>query len=53
VDFDKCGLRPGEAWKAQNLARLQRSLRKEASRRSPFFGTEADWEWLMSGYASG
>lgn len=52
VDFDKCGLRPGEDWKLQNLARLQRSLRKEASRLSPFHGTQADWEWLMSGYAS-
>ena len=50
VDFDKCGLRPGEDWKAQNLARLQRSLRKEASRLSPFFGTAADWDGLLSGY---
>jgi 3-deoxy-D-manno-octulosonic-acid transferase len=53
VDFDKCALRPGEDWKAQNLARLQRSLHKEASRLSPFHGSEADWEWLMSGYTSG
>ena len=53
VDFDKCGLRPGQDWKAHNLARLQRSLRKEASRLSPFHGTKTDWEWLMSGYTSG
>lgn len=50
VDFDKCGLRPGHAWKAQNLARLQRSLRKEAGRRTPFHWTEADWPHLLAGY---
>lgn len=50
VDFDRCGLRPGGDWKTRNLARLRRSLHKEASRLSPFHGSPADWDWLMSGY---
>ncbi|WP_234262979.1 3-deoxy-D-manno-octulosonic acid kinase [Hydrogenophaga sp. NFH-34] len=52
VDFDKCGLRPGTAWKAQNLARLQRSLRKEAGRRQPFHWREDDWAHLQHGYGA-
>ena len=51
VDFDKCGVRPGEAWKQQNLDRLRRSLRKEHGRRSQFHWDEARWDDLMRGYA--
>ncbi|CAH0534680.1 3-deoxy-D-manno-octulosonic acid kinase [Vibrio stylophorae] len=29
IDFDKCGSKQGEGWKADNLARLQRSFIKE------------------------
>ncbi len=50
VDFDKCGLRTGEAWKPQNLARLLRSLRKEATRVTPYHWTEAEWPLLVAGY---
>ena len=50
VDFDKCGLRPGEAWKAQNLQRLLRSFRKESTRCPQFFWTESDWDALFAGY---
>lgn len=51
VDFDKCGVRPGEAWKQENLERLRRSLRKEQGRRHPFHWDEARWDDLLKGYA--
>lgn len=50
VDFDKCGVRTGDDWKPKNLARLLRSLRKEATRVTPYHWTEADWALLMAGY---
>lgn len=50
VDFDKCAFRAGVDWKAQNLARLQRSLRKEAHRLKPFHGQDSDWNCLLSAY---
>jgi 3-deoxy-D-manno-octulosonic-acid transferase len=52
VDFDKCGLRAGHAWKAANLARLQRSLAKEMGRHngSWHWQAKADWALLMQGY---
>lgn len=52
VDFDKCRVQPGDAWKADNLARLLRSLRKEAGRVSPYHWDEADWARLTSAYAA-
>jgi len=52
VDFDKCGHRPGEAWKAPNLGRLQRSLRKEAGRRPGFHWQESAWAGLLHAYTS-
>ncbi|MBL0917529.1 MAG: 3-deoxy-D-manno-octulosonic acid kinase [Hydrogenophaga sp.] len=52
VDFDKCAVRPGEAWKAANLARLLRSLRKEASRQDSCHWREADWALLTAAYQS-
>lgn len=50
VDFDKCDVRPGEDWKAHNLARLLRSLRKEATRNQPFLWHEEDWPRLVDAY---
>ncbi len=50
VDFDKCERRAGDSWKAQNLARLQRSLRKEQARRPGFQWDEAHWAVLLEGY---
>lgn len=52
VDFDKCAVRAGDAWKTQNLERLLRSLRKEQTRRSPFHWDEARWADLMAAYAA-
>lgn len=54
VDFDKCGFRPGDAWKAGNLARLLRSLRKELRLDPGFRWTEAtDWAAFLDGYQRG
>lgn len=53
IDFDKCGRRPGDAWKTSNLQRLLRSLRKEHQRRPHFQWDEADWAHLVNGYQSG
>lgn len=54
VDFDKCGFRPGDAWKADNRARLLRSLRKELRLDPGFRWTEAtDWTAFLDGYERG
>ena len=50
IDFDKCQRRQGDAWKAGNLQRLLRSLRKEQARRTGFHWNEADWADLINGY---
>ena len=50
VDFDKCETRCGEAWKALNLQRLQRSLRKELGRLPGFHWQDSDWAHLQAGY---
>lgn len=50
VDFDKCEVRAGTDWKAANLARLQRSLRKEARRQPGFHWHEGDWAALQAAY---
>ena len=50
IDFDKCGLLPAGAWQQANLARLQRSLRKELSLHPGFAWDESQWPWLLQGY---
>lgn len=50
VDFDKCEQRCGKAWKALNLHRLQRSLRKELGRLPSFHWQNSDWGDLRAGY---
>ncbi len=50
VDFDKCETRSGGEWKANNLQRLERSLRKEAARSKPFHWTPGELEALFAGY---
>ncbi|MGL5336255.1 MAG: 3-deoxy-D-manno-octulosonic acid kinase [Enterovibrio sp.] len=49
IDFDKCGVRKGEGWKAQNLARLKRSFVKECSREAILW-QPSDWQALLDGY---
>ena len=51
VDFDKCRLRAGEAWKADNLARLRRSLSKEKARHPRLHWCEENWKAFFSGYS--
>lgn len=50
VDFDKCGFRPGNSWKAGNLERLHRSLRKESRLDPDFRWDAAQWEDFLAGY---
>jgi 3-deoxy-D-manno-octulosonic-acid transferase len=50
IDFDRGRHRSGERWKAANLRRLLRSLRKEAARHPGSAWHEEDWGWLMRGY---
>jgi 3-deoxy-D-manno-octulosonic-acid transferase len=50
IDFDRSRRRGGERWKAENLRRLLRSLRKEAARHPGSAWHEEDWGWLMRGY---
>ena len=49
LDFDKCGQKSGDFWKAQNLARLKRSFLKETERMGIRF-TEENWTMLLQGY---
>ena len=53
IDFDKCRLRCGNEWKAANLQRLLRSLRKEQQRCAPFHWDESQWPLLLAGYEAG
>jgi 3-deoxy-D-manno-octulosonic-acid transferase len=50
VDFDKCERRAGEQWKAENLARLLRSLRKESRCLNGLHWNESDWLALLGAY---
>jgi 3-deoxy-D-manno-octulosonic-acid transferase len=50
VDFDKCGFRAGDDWKAANLARLLRSLRKERRLDAGLRWSDADWQPFLDGY---
>jgi len=50
VDFDKCGFRTGSDWKAGNLKRLHRSLRKELRLDPQFRWDEHHWTPFMAGY---
>ena len=50
IDFDKCALLPAGAWQQANLARLQRSLRKELLLHPGFAWDESQWPWLLYGY---
>ena len=51
IDFDKGAMRYlGDAWKASNLARLQRSLLKFKSLNQVFHFEQHDWNALLDGY---
>lgn len=50
IDFDKCALRQSGPWQQEMLARLLRSLRKEAGLHLQFHWQESDWVSLVEGY---
>lgn len=52
LDFDKCGQKSGDFWKAENLQRLLRSFNKEIKRLNIRF-TPQNWQDLLSGYEQG
>lgn len=53
IDFDRCRRRADGGWTAANLARLRRSLVKEAGRRAVHFDAERDWTAFLDGYQAG
>lgn len=50
IDFDKCAFRSGDAWKPENLSRLQRSFLKECQLLPSLHFQTSDFETLMQGY---
>lgn len=50
IDFDKCAIRPQGPWRANNLARLQRSLLKERGLQQAFSWDMQQWPSLLAGY---
>lgn len=53
LDFDRGGFRAPGRWQQQNLARLERSLRKIAAEPGAPAFDPAGWRALQSGYAAG
>jgi len=52
IDFDRGRLRKPGAWTLRNLQRLRRSLGKISRALPPDRYTEANWDWLMTGYGA-
>ncbi|MCZ6827446.1 MAG: 3-deoxy-D-manno-octulosonic acid kinase [Gammaproteobacteria bacterium] len=50
LDFDRGDIRAGGAWKASNLKRLHRSLRKISVQDENINASEADWRSLIDAY---
>lgn len=50
IDFDQCGIKKGEGWKAKNLERLKRSLIKFQSKQEVFYFDDSNWQSLLEGY---
>ncbi|MCK3658258.1 3-deoxy-D-manno-octulosonic acid kinase [Pasteurellaceae bacterium Pebbles2] len=49
LDFDKCGEKSGDFWKADNLQRLHRSFMKEVGRMQIQFSPQ-NWQDLLDAY---
>jgi 3-deoxy-D-manno-octulosonic acid kinase len=49
IDFDKCAVKSGSAWKSTNIQRLKRSFEKEQRLHKIHWQT-ADWQALLSAY---
>jgi len=52
IDFDKSAIRPGDKWKAENLDRLYRSLKKQELLSARFHCPEDGWKMLLKAYRS-
>ncbi|GAA0343131.1 3-deoxy-D-manno-octulosonic acid kinase [Bowmanella denitrificans] len=50
IDFDRCQRRLGRHWQPNNLARLKRSLEKEAARMHQYHYQPEDFNYLLDGY---
>lgn len=50
LDFDKCRITPGNNWKAANLERFKRSLRKQSIAFQPYNFGPKDWQQLLMAY---
>lgn len=50
IDFDKCFVKLGEAWKMKNLKRLKRSLNKQSALQTAYTFTVSDFDGLLAGY---
>jgi 3-deoxy-D-manno-octulosonic acid kinase len=50
IDFDRCRFKQGEQWKMHNIARLERSLHKQARLQPSFHFSPPDWRRLLDGY---
>jgi 3-deoxy-D-manno-octulosonic acid kinase len=50
IDFDRGQRRSGSHWRAQNLARLQRSLQKLSGQHPGFHFKHQNWQALLDGY---
>ncbi len=50
LDFDKGAIKTGEAWKVNNLERLQRSLHKLKRKNPAFDFNQDDWNHLIQAY---
>jgi 3-deoxy-D-manno-octulosonic-acid transferase len=53
VDFDKCGFRPGDDWKAGNPDRLLRSPREELRLNPGFHWDDTRWPIFLAACAAG
>ena len=52
IDFDKCCFRAGQKWKAENIERLKRSIRKEQSLHEQYHVDESAIQSLLAGYVA-
>ena len=50
IDFDKCFVKKGDAWKQANLNRLKRSLNKQLALQTGYQFTSSDFSLLLEGY---
>jgi 3-deoxy-D-manno-octulosonic acid kinase len=50
IDFDKCLVKKGQAWKMANIARLKRSLNKQLKLQANYQFEARDFDYLLAGY---